>query len=59
MRKFLKFILIIAVVIVVLLLLGYLGLKWLWHNITTAQMASDNYTREVKTGGIYVAASGG
>lgn len=51
MRKFLKFILIIAVVIFVLLLLGYLGLKWLWHNITTAQMAPDNYTTEVKTGG--------
>lgn len=37
--------------VAVLVLLGYLGLKWLWHNITTAQMAPDNYTTEVKTGG--------
>lgn len=44
MRKFLKVILIIVAVAAVLLLLGCLGLKWLWHNITTAQMAPDNYT---------------
>jgi hypothetical protein len=49
MRKFLKVILIIVAVAAVLLLLGYLGLKWLWHNITTAQMAPDNYTTKVKT----------
>lgn len=51
MKKVLKVLLIITTVIAVLLLLGYLGLKWLWHNITTAQMAPDNYTMEVKTGG--------
>lgn len=52
MGKVLKVLLIIVAVIAVLVLLGYLGLKWLWHNIITAQMAPDNYTTEVKTGGV-------
>lgn len=51
MKKFLKVLLIIIAVIALLLLLGYCGLKKLWHNILTAQMAPDNYTMEVKTGG--------
>lgn len=51
MGKVLKVILIIVAVVAILVLLGYLGLKWLWHNIITAQMAPDNYTTEVKTGG--------
>ena len=51
MRKILRILLIIIIVVVILLLPVYFGLKILWHNIITAQMAPDNYTTEVKTGG--------
>jgi len=50
-KKFLKILLIIVIVIAGLLLISYLGLKKLWHNIITAQMAPDNYMTEAETGG--------
>ena len=51
MKKALKVILIIVIILLILALLLFFGLKKIWHNITTAPMASDNYTTEVKTGG--------
>ncbi len=51
MHKFLKILLIIVIVLAVIALLAFFGLKKLWHNITTDQMAPDNYTVDVKTGG--------
>ena len=51
MSKGLKIFLIILIVVVVVGLLGYFGLKKLWNLLITAQMAPDNYTTEVKTGG--------
>ena len=51
MSKGLKIFLIILIVVVVVGLLGYFGLKKLWNLMITAQMAPDNYTTEVKTGG--------
>ena len=51
MSKGLKIFLIVVVVVVVIGVLGWLGLKKLWNLMITAQMAPDNYTTEVKTGG--------
>ena len=51
MKKAMKVILIIILIIAVLTVLLWFGLKKIWHNIMTAQMAPDNYTTEVKTGG--------
>ena len=51
MKKMIKVILIILVIVVILSVLAFFGLKKLWHNISTAQMAPDNYTSESKTGG--------
>ena len=52
MHKFLKILLIIVIVLAEMALLAFFGLKKLWHNIATAQMAPDNYTSEVKTGSV-------
>lgn len=52
MHKFLKILLIIVIVLALMALLAFFELKKLWHNIATAQMAPDNYTSEVKTGGV-------
>ena len=41
----------IGLIIAVLAVLLWFGLKKIWHNIITAQMAPYNYTSEVKTGG--------
>ncbi len=51
MKKVIKVILIILIIVVIFSVLAFFGLKKLWHNITTAQMAPDNYTVDVKTGG--------
>ena len=51
MIKLLKIVLIIVIVLLILAVILLFGLKKLWENITTAQMAPDNYTMEVKTGG--------
>ena len=51
MKKAIKVILIVVLVIAVLVVLLWFGLKKIWNNILTAQMAPDNYTSEVKTGG--------
>ncbi len=51
MKKAIKVILIILIIVVILSILAFLGLKKLWNNIITAQMAPDNYTSESKTGG--------
>ena len=51
MKKVIKVILIILFIVVILSVLTFFGLKKLWNNIITAQMAPDNYTVEVKTGG--------
>ena len=51
MKKAAKVILIVVLVIAVLVVLLWFGLKKIWNNILTAQMAPDNYTSEVKTGG--------
>ena len=50
-KKAMKVILIILLIIAVLAVLLWFGLKKIWNNIMTAQMAPDNYTSEVKTGG--------
>ena len=51
MKKAAKVILIVVLVIAVLVVLLWFCLKKIWNNILTAQMAPDNYTSEVKTGG--------
>lgn len=50
-KKAMKVIFIIILIIAVLAVLLRFGLKKIWNNIMTAQMAPDNYTSEVKTGG--------
>ena len=50
-KKVMKVIFIIILIIAVLAVLLWFGLKKIWNNIMTAQMAPDNYTSEVKTGG--------
>lgn len=51
MRIFLKTISIIVAGMAVLTLLGCLGFRGLWHKITTAPIAPEDYATEVKTGG--------
>ena len=51
MNKFLKAILIIVIILIILIGVMFLGLKKIWNNIVTANMAPENYTSEVKTGG--------
>lgn len=51
MKKLLKIVLIIVIVLLILAGILFLGMKKLWQNITTAQMAPDNYATEVKIGG--------
>ena len=51
MNKFLKAIRIIVIILIILIGVVFLGLKKIWNNIVTANMAPENYTSEVKTGG--------